>query len=110
MSNNVVNINDASFEKAVLQSPVPTLVDFWAPWCQPCKMIAPHLDQLADAHEGRLRVCKLNVADGNEIAGQYQVQGIPTLLLFVNGEQVGKLVGAVGKAQLEAFINEHVPA
>lgn len=108
MSQAVVEITDASFESDVLQSSTPTLVDFWAPWCQPCKMIAPHLDKLAEEFTGRVKICKLNVGDGSDVASQFQVQGIPTLLMFVGGALVGKLVGAVGKAQLEAFINEHL--
>jgi thioredoxin 1 len=105
MSGNIVNISDDSFEKDVLQAQGPVLVDFWAEWCGPCKMIAPVLEQVADEYDSKLRVAKLNIDDNPESAPRYGVRGIPTLILFRNGEVVGTKVGALSKAQLTQFID-----
>lgn len=95
--NEPININAASFEKAVLQSPVPVLVDFWAPWCGPCKMIAPTLNEIAREGEGRYRIAKVNVDDEPELMQRFNIRGIPALLFFNGGEQRDQIVGAAGK-------------
>jgi thioredoxin 1 len=95
--NEPININAASFEKAVLQSPVPVLVDFWAPWCGPCQMIAPVLNEIAREGGGRFRVTKVNVDDEPALMQRFNIRGIPALLFFSGGELRNQLAGAVGK-------------
>lgn len=104
----VLHINDADFETAVVQSDIPVLVDFWAPWCGPCKMIAPILDEIAPEFAGKVKIVKINVDDNQLVAGQFGVRSIPTLLLFKNGQLVATQVGALPKNQLAAFINQHL--
>ena len=104
----IINANDQTFEQAVLQSPLPVLVDFWAPWCGPCKMIAPLLEDLQNKLAGKLSVVKINVDDNKEVATQFGVRGIPTLLLFKNGELADTHVGMASIQQLEAFVNNHI--
>ena len=104
----VLHINDADFETAVVQSDIPVLVDFWAPWCGPCKMIAPILDEIAPEFVGKAKIVKINVDDNQLVAGQFGVRSIPTLLLFKNGQLVATQVGALPKNQLAAFINQHL--
>jgi len=104
----VLHINDADFETAVVQSDIPVLVDFWAPWCGPCKMIAPILDEIAPEFEGKAKIVKINVDDNQLVAGQFGIRSIPTLLLFKNGQLVATQVGALPKNQLAAFINQHL--
>ena len=104
----VLHINDADFETTVVQSDIPVLVDFWAPWCGPCKMIAPVLDELAPAFDGKAKIVKINVDENQLVAGQFGVRSIPTLLLFKNGQLVATQVGALPKNQLAAFINQHL--
>jgi len=104
MSDAIVHTTDSSFETDVLQSDVPALVDFWAAWCGPCKMIAPLLDELSTEYAGRLKVCKVDVDSNPETAAKFNVRGIPTLLVFKNGSVEATKVGALSKAQLVEFV------
>ena len=104
MSDAIVHTTDTSFENDVLQSDVPALVDFWAAWCGPCKMIAPLLDELADEYAGRIKICKVDVDSNPETAAKFNVRGIPTLLVFKNGTVEATKVGALSKAQLVEFV------
>ena len=104
----VLHINDADFETVVVQSDIPVLVDFWAPWCGPCKMIAPILDEIAPEFAGKVKIVKINVDDNQLVAGQFGIRSIPTLLLFKNGQLVATQVGALPKNQLAACINQHL--
>lgn len=105
---NIVYATDASFEADVLKAEVPVLVDFWAEWCGPCRMIAPVLDALATEYAGKIKIVKVNVDENSESAATYGVRGIPTLLLFKNGELVETKVGALPKGQLQAFIDSNI--
>lgn len=107
MSEHISAVTDASFEQDVLKSPVPVLVDFWAEWCGPCRMIAPILEQVAAESTGSLKIVKLNVDENPETPPKFSIRGIPTLILFKNGQVAGTQVGAVHKAQLTAFIQRH---
>lgn len=104
---NTLNFTDAEWDKEVLQSETPVLVDFWAVWCGPCRQIAPMVDQLADENLGKIKVGKLNVDENGGTAMRYQVRGIPTLLLFKGGELVGTRVGAASKADMQKLIDQH---
>lgn len=108
MSEYIQSVTDASFEQDVLQSTLPVLVDFWAAWCGPCKMIAPILEEIAQEYQGKLRVAKMDVDAHAATPSQFNVRGIPTLILFKNGAAVGQKVGALNKGQLVEFINSHL--
>lgn len=106
MSELIKHVSDASFDADVLQADGPVLVDYWAAWCGPCKMIAPLLDQAATEFQGRVTIAKLNVDENPNTAARYQVRGIPTLMLFKQGQVAATKVGALSKSQLSAFLNE----
>lgn len=108
MSENIVQVSDDSFENDVLSASGPVLVDYWAEWCGPCKQIAPVLDELADEYDGKLTIAKLNVDENPNIPPRYGIRGIPTLMLFKDGEVAGTKVGAVSKSQLAEFVDQHI--
>ena len=108
MAKNTVDVTDATFRDDVLASDKTVLVDFWAEWCGPCKMIAPVLEDFAKEHAGKIQIAKLNVDDNPNIARRYDVMSIPTLLLFTDGEVTKRLVGAKGKAQLLEELSEFI--
>lgn len=103
-SEKVVIINQDNFESEVINSSVPVLVDFWASWCGPCKMIAPIIDQLAEEYDGKVKVAKVDVDENRELAARFKVQSIPTLLVFKNGEVANQAIGARPKSELEKLI------
>jgi len=104
----VVHVTEKNFEAEVLKSSLPVLVDFWAEWCGPCKQLSPIVDELAADLEGKLKVAKLNVDEASELAAQFNIMSIPTLMVFKNGEPVNQFVGAMGKAQLLAKIQPNL--
>jgi thioredoxin 1 len=108
MSEHILHVSDDTFDAEVLKSGTPVLVDFWAEWCGPCKMIAPTLDELAKEYSGRLKVAKVNVDHSQSIPPKYGIRGIPTLILFKNGSVEATKVGAASKAQLKTFIDSHI--
>ena len=97
----IYNVSDSDFELEVLQANLPVLVDFWAPWCGPCRMVAPVVEAMAEEYEGRLKVCKLNVDENPETASAYGIMGIPTVAVFKNGQVVQKIVGAVPREAMK---------
>ena len=108
MNERITHITDASFADEVLKSSVPVLVDYWAEWCGPCKMIAPVLDEVADQYNGKLKIVKLNIDQNAETPPKYGIRGIPTLMLFKEGKMEATKVGAVSKTQLTLFIDSNL--
>jgi thioredoxin 1 len=104
----IKHVSDASFQADVLESKAPVLVDFWAEWCGPCKMIAPILDEVAGAYQGRVQVAKVNVDDNRDVPAKFGIRGIPTLIMFKDGQIAATKVGALTKAQLTAFIDQQL--
>ncbi|ELV09108.1 thioredoxin [Wohlfahrtiimonas chitiniclastica] len=105
---NYVNATDATFDAEVLESDVPVLVDFWADWCGPCKMIGPHVEAAAAEFAGKLKVVKLDVQENQATAMKFQIRSIPALMIFKNGQIVAQQIGALPKAQLDAFIEKNI--
>ncbi|MFA7504126.1 MAG: thioredoxin TrxA [Burkholderiaceae bacterium] len=104
----IKQVTDGSFEQDVLKSDTPVLVDYWAEWCGPCKMIAPILDEVSRDYDGRIQIAKLNVDENAATTAKYAVRGIPTLMLFKNGSMVASKVGALSKSQLTVFLDSHL--
>ncbi len=108
MADNIITVSDADFDEQVTASDTPVVVDFWAEWCGPCKMVAPVLEEIADDKAGHLKVAKLNVDDNPRTAQRFQVMSIPTLLLFKNGEPASRIVGARSKNQILSEFDRHL--
>ena len=106
----ITHTSDASFNADVLEAGTPVLVDYWAEWCGPCTMIAPILDEVSKDYDGKLRIAKMNVDENRDVPAKYGIRGIPTLMLFKDGELAATKVGALSKAQLTAFIDAHLPS
>ena len=108
MSNTITHLTDETFEEEVLKSNIPVLVDYWAPWCEPCKMIAPILDSLTAEYAGKLKISKVNIDDNQKTPQKYGVRGIPTLMIFKNGNVEATKVGALSRSELTAFIESNL--
>jgi thioredoxin 1 len=108
VSHNILHLTDATFEQDVIRSTDPVLVDYWAEWCGPCKMIAPILEEIASEYNGKIKVAKLNIDDNPQTPPKYGIRGIPTLMLFKNGNVEATKVGALSKSQLTAFIDSNL--
>ena len=108
MADNILQLADDTFEQEVIKSDLPVLVDYWAEWCGPCKMIAPVLEEIAGEYQGKVKIAKLNIDDNPATPPNYGIRGIPTLMLFKNGEVEATKVGAVSKSQLTAFIDSNL--
>lgn len=108
MTNEPIHVTDANFEQTVLKSEIPVVVDFWAPWCGPCKMVAPTLDKLAKEYEGRLLITKVNTDENPEWATRYGVQGIPTMLLVSGGKIIHRQVGALPEPMLREIVSQFI--
>jgi thioredoxin 1 len=108
MSSHILHVTDDTFESEVLQAPLPVLVDYWAEWCGPCKAIAPILDEVAQEYAGRLKIAKLNIDENEATPPKYGIRGIPTLMLFKNGNLEATKVGALSKSQLTTFIDSNI--
>ncbi len=100
-----VEVNESNFREEVLESSMPVLVDFWAAWCMPCRMLAPTIKKLAEENQGKLKVCKLNTDENQHLASQYGIQGIPTLIVFKGGQEVGRTVGVMSKEKIQEKLN-----
>ena len=103
-----VKLTDVNFKNEVLESDIPVLVDFWAPWCMPCHMVAPVVEEIAKEYKGELKVCKLNVDEASKIASSYGIMSIPTLVIFKDGKVLDKIVGALLKSELETVVKKHI--
>ena len=108
MSDNIINVTDSTFEQEVLSSEIPVLLDYWAEWCGPCKMIAPILNDIADEYSGKIKVAKLNIDENPSTPAKFGVRGIPTLMIFKSGSIEATKVGAMSKSQLTAFIDSTI--
>jgi len=108
MSKNIIHLSDATFETEVLQSSVPVLVDYWAEWCGPCKMITPILDEISKDYDGKLKIAKLNIDENAQTPAKFGIRGIPTLMIFKNGNVEATKVGALSKSQLTSFIDSNI--
>ena len=106
MAGNVIELTDADFDATVMDADTPVLVDFWAPWCGPCKMIGPFLDELALEYSQKLKICKINVDDSSQVATEYGIMSIPTLVFFKSGQIISQSVGALSKSELKTRIQE----
>lgn len=107
MSENIIHVSDSTFEDEVLKSDKPVLVDYWAEWCGPCKMIDPLLHELADEYDGKIRIAKLNIDENQQTTSRFKIRGIPTLMVFADGKVQGMKVGAVTKGVLKEFIEQN---
>jgi len=103
-----VKVNDGNFKQEVIDSEIPAIVDFWAPWCGPCNMIAPHVEEIAKEYVGKIKVCKLNVDEASAIATEYTIMSIPAIMLFKDGKVMEKRVGVMNKQELEKFIQPYL--
>jgi len=108
MSDNIINITDSTFDQEVINSEIPVLLDYWAEWCGPCKMIAPILNDIADEYSGKIKVAKLNIDENPSTPAKFGVRGIPTLMIFKSGSIEATKVGAMSKSQLSAFIDSTI--
>lgn len=108
MGDEILNLTDANFDEEVLKSPLSVLVDFWAAWCVPCRMVAPAVDEIAVEYKDKLKVCKVNVDESQQVPSRYGVRGIPTLLLFKGGELKERIVGALPKDKIVSTISKHL--
>lgn len=108
MSSHLIQATDANFEQEVLNSSLPVLVDFWAPWCGPCLMVAPVIEQLAEIYQGKLKVVKVNVDENPAISARFQIMSIPTLILFKDGKPVDSVIGALPKNQMIRFLSKYL--
>lgn len=107
-SGKVLEFNDANFEDEVINSDIPVLVDFWAPWCGPCRIIAPVVEEISESHDGKIKVGKLNVDDNQQTSMKFGIRSIPTLLVFKNGEIFEQIIGAVPKTEIERVVNSAI--
>ena len=105
---NIIETNDSDFKKEVLESDLPVLVDFWAPWCGPCKMLAPTLEEISEENIGKIKIVKVNVDENQQTAASFGIQSIPTILIVVKGELKDQIVGSLPKPQIEEALKDHI--